>query len=109
MPDVAHGGTGGSRAVFRGGQESGFHCLDHFTEGDLGGASGEDVPASLAPFAGYNVRSLEFVQDLDEKAGGDIFPLGDVLELYHRATIIVPGKADHRPTGILQFLGNPHR
>ena len=109
MPDVAHGWPGGSGAVCRGGQERGFHGLDHLAQGNLGGGPGEDVAASLAPFAGYDVRSLEFVEDLDQKAGGDIFPLGDIFELYHCATIILLGKADCRPTGILQFLGNPHQ
>jgi hypothetical protein len=45
---------------------------------------------------------------LDQEAGRDIFPLGDVLKFNYRAPIVVLGKAHRGPAGIFKFLGNPH-
>ena len=109
MPDVIHGWPGGSRIVFRSREKPGFNGLDYCPESDPGGRLGEDVSAGLASFADHDISALEFIEDLDEKTGRDILPLGNILKLYDCVTIIMPGKADRSPTGILQFLGNPHR
>lgn len=108
VPNLSHGRSGGTRGGSGRSEQSRLHRLNDLAEADVSWRSRQHVATCLAAFTGNNVRSLQFIQDLDQEARRDIFALGNVLELYNGAAIVLLRQTDGSATGIFEFLRNPH-
>lgn len=108
MPGAADGGAG--FAFGEGGvvELGGLHGIDDLAEGDALGGAGEEIAAVGAAAGVDDPGAAEVVEDLDQKVGGDSFPLRKFVKAGKTLAVIGLCELCKGAAGVFQFLGNFH-